>query len=69
MIDHLSLQCADVGASASFYDAVLAPLGGRRITEDGPAVGFGIPPSTHLLVGSADHRGRLPRVPHRLPGP
>jgi catechol 2,3-dioxygenase-like lactoylglutathione lyase family enzyme len=51
MIDHLSLQCADVGASASFYDAVLAPLGGRRITEDGPAVGFGIPPRPTFWLG------------------
>ena len=28
MLDHLSIQCADVAASAAFYDAVLAPLGG-----------------------------------------
>lgn len=25
MLDHLSIQCADVDASAAFYDAVLAP--------------------------------------------
>ena len=30
MLDHLSIQCADVDASAAFYDAVLAPLGGPR---------------------------------------
>ena len=24
MLDHLSIQCADVAASAAFYDAVLA---------------------------------------------
>ena len=25
MLDHVSIQCADIAASASFYDAVLAP--------------------------------------------
>jgi catechol 2,3-dioxygenase-like lactoylglutathione lyase family enzyme len=27
MLDHLSIQCADVAASAAFYDTVLATLG------------------------------------------
>ena len=31
MLDHVSIQCADLAASAAFYDAVLAPLGGRRV--------------------------------------
>jgi catechol 2,3-dioxygenase-like lactoylglutathione lyase family enzyme len=51
MIDHLSIQCADVTASASFYDSVLAPLGGRRVVEAGPAVGFGIPPRPTFWLG------------------
>jgi catechol 2,3-dioxygenase-like lactoylglutathione lyase family enzyme len=51
MIDHLSIQCADVAASASFYDSVLAPLGGRRVMEAGPAVGFGIPPRPTFWLG------------------
>jgi catechol 2,3-dioxygenase-like lactoylglutathione lyase family enzyme len=33
MIDHLSIQCADVAASAAFYDAVLEPLGFRRVMQ------------------------------------
>jgi catechol 2,3-dioxygenase-like lactoylglutathione lyase family enzyme len=41
MLDHISLQCEDPVASAAFYDAVLAPLGGRRVMEFGPLVGFG----------------------------
>jgi len=41
MIDHLSIQCSDVDASARFYDAVLAPLGGRRIIEFGKVIGYG----------------------------
>ena len=35
MLDHLSIQCADVAASARFYDAVLAPLGGTRVMDFG----------------------------------
>ena len=41
MIDHLGIQCADMGASAAFYDAVLAPLGGTRIMDFGEAIGYG----------------------------
>jgi catechol 2,3-dioxygenase-like lactoylglutathione lyase family enzyme len=41
MIDHVSIQCSDIGASAAFYDTVLAPLGGRRIMEFGDVIGFG----------------------------
>jgi len=42
VLDHVSLQCADVDSSASFYDAVLAPLGVTRVMEFGGAVGYGI---------------------------
>ena len=42
MIDHLSIQCSDVAASARFYDAVLAPLGGRRIFDRGDVIGYGV---------------------------
>ncbi len=41
MLDHLSIQCADASASATFYDSVLAPLGSARIMDFGPVVGFG----------------------------
>lgn len=41
MLDHLSIQCADLAASAEFYEAVLAPLGGRRVIDVGEAIGFG----------------------------
>ena len=44
MLDHLSIQCADVAASAAFYDAVLAPLGGERIVDLGEVIGDGIAP-------------------------
>jgi catechol 2,3-dioxygenase-like lactoylglutathione lyase family enzyme len=41
VLDHISIQCADVAASAAFYDAVLAPLGGARIMEFGQIIGYG----------------------------
>lgn len=44
MLDHLSIQGADVAASAAVYDAVLAPLGGGRIMDFGEVIGYGIPP-------------------------
>jgi catechol 2,3-dioxygenase-like lactoylglutathione lyase family enzyme len=51
MLDHLSIQCADVGASAAFYDTVLAPLGGTRIFDFGEVIGFGVPPMPDFWIG------------------
>ncbi len=51
MLDHLSIQCADVSASAGFYEAVLAPLGGVRILEIGEVVGFGVAPMPDFWLG------------------
>ncbi len=52
MLDHLSIQCADVENSAQFYDVVLALLGGRRIIEyEGPTIGFGVPPMPDFWLG------------------
>lgn len=51
VLDHLSIQCADVSASAAFYDAVLAPLGGSRVLDFGEIVGFGIPPMPDFWIG------------------
>ena len=51
MLDHLSIQCADVAASAAFYDAVLAPLGGSRIRDFGEVVGYGVPPKPDFWIG------------------
>src|SRR3954462_10755404 len=38
MLDHLSIQCADVAASAAFYDAVLPAVGGGRIMDFGSVI-------------------------------
>jgi catechol 2,3-dioxygenase-like lactoylglutathione lyase family enzyme len=35
------MQCRDIAASTAFYDAVLTPLGGRRLMEIGPVIGYG----------------------------
>jgi len=51
MLDHLSIQCADLGASAAFYDAVLAPLGGQRVMDFGEAIGYGVPPMPDFWIG------------------
>jgi catechol 2,3-dioxygenase-like lactoylglutathione lyase family enzyme len=51
MLDHVSIQCADVAASAVFYDTVLAPLGGERIMDFGEAVGYGLPPRPTFWIG------------------
>jgi len=51
MIDHISIQCADVSASAAFYDTVLAPLGGVRVMDFGEAIGFGIQPKPDFWIG------------------
>jgi catechol 2,3-dioxygenase-like lactoylglutathione lyase family enzyme len=42
MLDHLSIQCEDTTAAAAFYDAVLAPIGGRRVLDFGPVIGYGV---------------------------
>jgi catechol 2,3-dioxygenase-like lactoylglutathione lyase family enzyme len=52
VLDHLSIQCADVPTSATFYDAFLAPLGGQRIMDfDGVVIGYGIPPRPDFWIG------------------
>ena len=52
MIDHLSIQCADLDRSAAFYDAVLAPLAGARVMEFEGTVGYGIPPMPEFWIGN-----------------
>jgi hypothetical protein len=51
MLDHLSIQCADAAASATFYDAALPRLGGRRVMDFGEVIGFGVPPRPEFWIG------------------
>ncbi len=41
MIDHVSIPVASLDASAAFYDALLEPLGLKRIASRDNTVGFG----------------------------
>jgi len=57
MLDHLSIQCADVAASASFYDTALAPLGGRRVLDFGEVIGYGVDRPDFWLGGLSTGEG------------
>jgi catechol 2,3-dioxygenase-like lactoylglutathione lyase family enzyme len=64
MLDHVSIPVADVDRAASFYDAVLAPLGLVRQKERPGAIGYGpgsrkAPVFWILARGSADARPGL----------
>jgi catechol 2,3-dioxygenase-like lactoylglutathione lyase family enzyme len=54
MLDHLGIQCADMQASATFYDTVLAPLGASRLMDFGVAIGYGVPPKPDFWIGRFD---------------
>ena len=53
MLAQVSIQCANFDESAPFYDAVLAPLGGKWIMEEegSGAVGYGLPPVATFWIG------------------
>jgi catechol 2,3-dioxygenase-like lactoylglutathione lyase family enzyme len=42
VLDHMSIQCADVTTSSSFYDRALEPLGGTRVMDFGEVIGYGV---------------------------
>jgi catechol 2,3-dioxygenase-like lactoylglutathione lyase family enzyme len=51
MLDHVGFQCADLAASATFYDSVTAPLGAMRLMDFGVAIGYGRPPHPDFWIG------------------
>jgi catechol 2,3-dioxygenase-like lactoylglutathione lyase family enzyme len=51
MLDHISIQCADVASSAAFYDRVLAPLGGGRVMDFGEVIGYGVASKPDFWIG------------------
>ena len=57
MLDHFSIQCSDLAASAQFYDTVLAPLGGRRVMDFGVAIGYGVDRPDFWLGGHSTGEG------------
>jgi catechol 2,3-dioxygenase-like lactoylglutathione lyase family enzyme len=54
MLDHISIQCADVPASAAFYDAVLPTVGGGRVLDFGEVIGFGAEGQPEFWIGPHD---------------
>lgn len=52
MLDHISIQCTDLVASAAFYDVVLEPLGGQRILDLGDTIGYGTLPRPDFWIGA-----------------
>jgi catechol 2,3-dioxygenase-like lactoylglutathione lyase family enzyme len=42
MIDHVGFEVSDLSRSARFYDAVLYPLGARRLFASDRAVAYGV---------------------------
>ena len=54
LLDHLSIQCRDLEASAAFYDAVLGTLGARRLMDFGAAVGYGLTFKPEFWIGRQD---------------
>jgi catechol 2,3-dioxygenase-like lactoylglutathione lyase family enzyme len=51
MLDHISIQYADVPASAAFYDAVLPTVGGGRVLDFGEVIGFGAEGQPEFWIG------------------
>ena len=52
MLDHISIQCVDLDATARFYDTVLATLGGKRIMEFDGAIGYGTDNNPQFWIGA-----------------
>ncbi len=57
MLDHLSLQVADLDASAAFYEAVLPAIGGGRIMSYGNQIGYGVGRQPTFWIGTAGPAG------------
>ena len=54
MIDHVSINCADIEASKQFYDAALGVLGHSRVMDFGDFVGYGSDGKPDFWVGRYD---------------
>ena len=61
MLDHVSIQVADPAASKTFYETVLAPLGGSALMSFGPVTGFGKDGKPTFWIGPLGDAGG----PHR----
>ena len=66
MIDHIAIQCADVEASAAFYDTVLGAIGYRRVMDFGEVIGYG-DRAPDFWIGPLNTGDGLPREPPGVP--
>jgi catechol 2,3-dioxygenase-like lactoylglutathione lyase family enzyme len=41
VLDHVALEVEDLARAARFYDALMHPLGGRRIVDSPDGIGYG----------------------------
>jgi len=41
VLDHVALEVEDLARAARFYDALMRPLGGRRIVDSPDGIGYG----------------------------
>ncbi|MGI8462276.1 MAG: VOC family protein [Solirubrobacterales bacterium] len=57
MLHHVTVDVADLERSAGFYDALLSPLGWRRIFSDTDAIGYGFFDDLLLVLST----GRRPQ--------
>ncbi|MFA9271693.1 MAG: VOC family protein, partial [Baekduiaceae bacterium] len=53
MLDHVSIGVRDVAAARRFYDAALAPLGYRCLSESPDSLGYGAD-AVALWIGAAE---------------
>jgi catechol 2,3-dioxygenase-like lactoylglutathione lyase family enzyme len=57
IVDHVMIQCADLPASATFYDVFLGALGAQRVMEFGDeGVGYGVEGKPQFWIGK-QHTG------------
>jgi len=62
MIHHVSVEVSDLERSARFYDALLAPLGWRRITQAADTIGYGL--LDHPVFVVSERRPAFPGSGH-----
>lgn len=54
MIDHVSIGVREVARAKRFYDAALAPLGYKCLSEGGGSLGYG-KDTVALWIGATEH--------------
>ena len=59
MIHHVSIGVSDVARAKRFYDAALAPLGAKCLSEDASALGYGGSDGPRLWLLAAN--AKVPR--------